>query len=85
MAVNAPFFYKINPNYSRPSLRDIRVKDKDRISVINISVILTKDRKREKEKIQGDSMNTQKLDKADLLISCPTVCYFSFKEKIFYI
>ncbi|KAJ5597421.1 hypothetical protein N7537_007505 [Penicillium hordei] len=31
VAVDAVFFYKIQPNYSRPSLRDIGVKDKNSI------------------------------------------------------
>jgi lipocalin len=84
MAVDAAFFYKIQLNYSRPSLRDIGVKDKDRISVIDIGAILIEDRKREKEKIRGDGVDTQKLSEADLLVSYPTLCCFSFKEKMFY-
>ncbi|CRL27366.1 unnamed protein product [Penicillium camemberti] len=51
VAVDVAFFYKMQPNYSRPSLRDIRVKDKDRIAVINISAMLIEDYKREKERI----------------------------------
>lgn len=55
--VDAAFFYKMQLNYSRPSLRDIRVKDKDRILVINISIMLIEDRKREKEKMRGDGID----------------------------
>lgn len=85
VVVDAVFFYKMQLNYSRPSLRDIGVKDKDRIIVINISVMLIEDRKREKERMRGDGINTQKLSEADLLVVCLTVCGFSFKEKMFYI
>ncbi|KAJ5210224.1 hypothetical protein N7491_010031, partial [Penicillium cf. griseofulvum] len=40
------------PNYSRPLLRDIRVKDKVRIAVFDISIILIEGYKREKGKIR---------------------------------
>jgi hypothetical protein len=40
-------------------------------------------REREKEKMQGDGVDAQKLGESDLLTACPTVCCFSFKEKMF--
>lgn len=45
--------------------------------------MLMEDREREKEKMRGDGVDTQKLSEADLLVSCLTVFYFSFKEKMF--
>ncbi|KAI2756919.1 hypothetical protein DTO013E5_44 [Penicillium roqueforti] len=54
VAVDAAFFHKIQPNYSRPSLRDIGVKDKNSIAVIDIGAILMEDRERAKERMQGD-------------------------------
>ena len=83
VAVDAAFFHEMQPNYSRPSLRDIGVKDKDGIAVIDIGAMLMEDREREKEKMRGDGVDAQKLSEADLLVSCPTVCCFSFKEKMF--
>ncbi|RAK99860.1 uncharacterized protein BO80DRAFT_477336 [Aspergillus ibericus CBS 121593] len=75
IAVDAVFFYQIQPNYSRPSLRDLGVKDKDGIIIINIGVISMEDR----------DVNTQKLSETDFLVTCPIVYCFSFKEKKFYI
>ncbi|KAJ5033191.1 hypothetical protein NUH16_003107 [Penicillium rubens] len=83
VAVDAAFFHEMQPNYSRPSLRDIGVKDKDGISVIDIGAMLMEDSEREKEKMRGDGVDAQKLSEADLLVSCPTLCCFSFKEKMF--
>ncbi|KAJ5257472.1 hypothetical protein N7524_009028 [Penicillium chrysogenum] len=74
---------RVAPNYSRPSLRDIGVKDKNSIAVIDIGAMLMEDREREKEKMRGDGVDAQKLSEADLLVSCLTVCCFSFKEKMF--
>jgi hypothetical protein len=36
----------------------------------------------EKERMRGDGASAQKLSEADLLIACPTVFCFSFKERI---
>ncbi|KAJ5283307.1 ATPase AAA-type core [Penicillium chrysogenum] len=83
VAVDAAFFHEIQPNYSRPSLRDIGVKDNNGIAVIDIGAMLMEDREREKERMRGDGVDAQKLSEADLLTACPTVCCFSFKEKMF--
>ncbi|KAJ6136910.1 hypothetical protein N7497_012162 [Penicillium chrysogenum] len=83
VAVDAAFFHEMQPNYSRPSLRDIGVKDKNSIAVIDIGAMLMEDREREKERMRGDGVDAQKLSEADLLTACPTVCCFSFKEKMF--
>jgi hypothetical protein len=48
VAVDAIFFYEIQLNYFRPSLRDIGVKDKSSIAVINIGAMLIEDRERER-------------------------------------
>lgn len=81
--MDAAFFHKMQPNYSRPSLRDMGVKDKNGITVINIGAMLIEDREREKERIQGDGVEAQKLGETDFIVTCPTVCCFSFKEKMF--
>ncbi|KAJ5086722.1 hypothetical protein NUU61_008029 [Penicillium alfredii] len=83
VAVDAAFFHEMQPNYSRPSLRNMGAKDKDGIAVLDIGAMLAEDREREKEKMQGDGMDAQKLREADFLVACPTVCCFSFKEKMF--
>ncbi|KAJ6038269.1 uncharacterized protein N7446_005079 [Penicillium canescens] len=83
VGVDAAFFHEMQPNYSRPSLRDLGVKEKDGIAVINIGAMLKEDREREKERMQGDGVDAQKLSETDFLVACPTVCCFSFKEKIF--
>jgi hypothetical protein len=43
--------------------------------------MLMEDREREKEKMRGDGVDAQKLSEADLLVSCPTLCCFSFRRK----
>ncbi|KAF3398203.1 hypothetical protein F1880_005613 [Penicillium rolfsii] len=83
VAVDAAFFHEMQPNYSRPSLRDLGVKDKGGIAVFDIGAILMEDREREKERMQGDGVDAQKLSEADFLVACPTVCCFSFKDKMF--
>lgn len=57
VVVDAAFFYEIQLNYSRPLLRDIGVKDKNGIVVIDIGTILIEDYKREKERIHGDGID----------------------------
>lgn len=83
VGVNAAFFHEMQPNYSQPSLRDIGEKEKDGIAVIDLDAIFMGDRERQKEKMRGDGVDAQKLSEIDLLIACPTVCCFSFKEKMF--
>ncbi|KAL4862992.1 hypothetical protein BDV12DRAFT_202523 [Aspergillus spectabilis] len=41
------------------------------------------DRERQKERMQGDSMEAQKLCEANFLVAYPTVYCFSFTEKMF--
>lgn len=53
------------------------------IAVFDISVMFMEEREREKENMRGDGMEPQRLSEGDLLIACPTVCCFSFKEKMF--
>ncbi|OQD78753.1 hypothetical protein PENANT_c084G10035 [Penicillium antarcticum] len=83
VAVDAAFFHEMQPNYSRPSLRDIGVKEKDGIAVIDLGAMFMEDREREKERMRGDGVDGEKLSEADLLVASPTVCCFSFKEKMF--
>ncbi|KAJ5991667.1 hypothetical protein N7522_011874 [Penicillium canescens] len=83
VAVDTAFFHEMQPNYSRPSLRDLGVKEKDGIAVIDIGAMCMDNREREKERMRGDGVDAQKLSEADLLVACPTVCCFSFKEKMF--
>lgn len=83
VAVDTSFFHEMQPNYSRPSLRDIGGKEKDGIAVVDIGAMLADEREREKEKMQGDGVDAQKLREIDFLVACPTVCCFSFKEKMF--
>ncbi|KAJ5995791.1 hypothetical protein N7481_002768 [Penicillium waksmanii] len=51
VAADAAFFLEIQPNYPRLSLRDLGVKEKDVIAVIDIGAMLMEDGEREKEKI----------------------------------
>ncbi|KAJ5100784.1 ATPase AAA-type core [Penicillium angulare] len=83
VAVDAAFLHEMQPNYSRPSLRDMALKQKDGITFFDIDAASMEEREQEKEKMRGDGVEPQKLGVADLLIACPTVCCFSFKEKIF--
>lgn len=83
VAVDAAFFHKMQPNYSRPSLRDLGVKNKNGIAVFDMGAMIMEDRERQKERMQGDGTEAQKLCEADFLVACPTVCCFSFKEAIF--
>lgn len=83
VAVDAAFFHEMQPNYSRPSLRDIAITEKDGIAFFDLGASVIEDREREMEKMRGDGVEPQKLTEADMLITCPTVCCFSFKEKMF--
>ncbi|KAJ5267372.1 ATPase AAA-type core [Penicillium angulare] len=83
VAVDAKFFHEMQPNYSRPSLRDTALKEKDGIAFFDMGAIFMEEREQEKEKMRGNDVEPQKLSEADLLIACPTVCCFSFKEKMF--
>lgn len=83
VGVDAKFFHEMQPNYSRPSLRDTGVKEKDGIAFFDMDAMFMESREREKEKMRGDGVDAQKLSEVDLLIACPTVCCFSFKEKMF--
>lgn len=51
VAVDTAFFYEMQPNYSRPRLRDIWAKDKDGIAVIDIGTLFSEEREREKERM----------------------------------
>ncbi|KAJ5713146.1 ATPase AAA-type core [Penicillium malachiteum] len=54
VAVDARFFHEMQPNYSRPSLRDMVLKEKDGITFFDIGVVFMEEREQEKEKIRGD-------------------------------
>ncbi|KAJ5808882.1 ATPase AAA-type core [Penicillium riverlandense] len=83
VAVDAAFFHEMQPNYSRPRLQDIWAKNRDGISVIDIDTLIGRGCEREKERMKEDSLDGQELREIDFLIACPTVCCFSFKEKLF--
>ncbi|KAJ5161042.1 hypothetical protein N7492_006434 [Penicillium capsulatum] len=83
VGVDAAFFRKMQPNYSRPRLHDIWAERKDGIAVIDLDTLFGNDREQEKEKMQEGSVDAHKMGESDLLICCPTVCCFSFKEKMF--
>ncbi|KAJ5438125.1 uncharacterized protein N7458_009123 [Penicillium daleae] len=80
VAVDAAFFHEIQPNYSRPSLRDLAVKDKGGITVFDIGAILIEDREREKERIQRDGVDTQKLRETDFLVACLTYTVSALRD-----
>ena len=44
VAVDAVFFYEMQPNYSRPSLREMVLKEKDGIAVFDVGVIFMEQR-----------------------------------------
>lgn len=83
VGVDSAFFYEMQPNYSRPSVRDRGINDKGGITFFDTSAMLMDNREREKEKMQGDGVDAQELSETDFLVACPTVCCFSFKEKMF--
>ena len=83
VGVDAAFFRKMQPNYSRPRLHDIWAERKDGIAVIDLDTFFRNDREQEKEKMQEGSVDAYKMGESDLLICCLTVCCFSFKEKMF--
>lgn len=82
VAVDAAFFSEMQPNYSRPRLRDMWTNKSDGIAVFDIGSLLDSDRERNMEKVKN-GMETQEMTENDFLISCPTVRCFSFKEKQF--
>ncbi|KAJ5091678.1 ATPase AAA-type [Penicillium alfredii] len=83
VGVDAAFFREMQPNYSRPRLHDIWAKEKEGISVINLDTLFGNNREQEKERMQEGNVDAQQMSEDDFLICCPTVCCFSFKEKMF--
>ncbi|KAJ6061001.1 hypothetical protein N7444_001697 [Penicillium canescens] len=83
VGVDAAFFRQMLPNYSRPRLQDNWPKKNDGIAVIDIGALFKRDREREKEGMQEGSVDVQQMGEDDFLISCPTVCCFSFQDKQF--
>ncbi|KAJ6112321.1 hypothetical protein N7523_008382 [Penicillium sp. IBT 18751x] len=83
VGVDAAFFRQMLPNYSRPRLQDNWPKKNDGIAVFDIHALFQRDREREKEGMQEGSIEVQQMGEDDFLISCPTVCCFSFHEKQF--
>ena len=83
VGIDAAFFHEMQPNYSRPTLREIWAQNKEGISVISMDTLLSRDREREKERMQESCVDVQELRDVDFLIACPTVPCFSFKEKMF--
>ncbi|KAJ6046919.1 hypothetical protein N7444_008173 [Penicillium canescens] len=83
VGVDAAFFRQMLPNYSRPRLQDNWPKKNDGDAVIDIGALFKRDREREKEGMQKGSVEVQQMGEDDFLISCPTVCCFSFQEKQF--
>jgi hypothetical protein len=57
VAGDAAFLHEIQPNYFRPSLRNIGIKDKDGIAVITLGAMNMEDREREKERMQGGGVD----------------------------
>jgi hypothetical protein len=82
VAVDAAFFSEMQPNYSRPRLRDVWTNKSDGIAVFYIGSLLDSDRERKMEKVKN-GMETPEMTDNNFLISCPTVRCFSFKEKQF--
>jgi len=78
-AVDAAFFYEMQPNYSRPRLQDIWAKSRFGISVIDMDMLIGRSRERKKERMQEDSVDGQELREVDFLIACPTVCCLHLK------
>ncbi|KZF22636.1 hypothetical protein L228DRAFT_131240 [Xylona heveae TC161] len=83
VGVDAAFFREMLPNYSRPRLHDIRAKENEGISIIEIDTLISDKREQEKEKMQKDSVEAQQMSESDFLVCCPTICCFSFKKKMF--
>jgi hypothetical protein len=84
VGVDAAFFRQMLPNYSRPRLQDNWSKKSDGgIAVIDIDALFKREREKEKERMQEGSVEVQQMREDDFLISCPTVCCFSFQEKQF--
>jgi hypothetical protein len=49
VAVDAAFFYEMQQNYSRPTIRNILAKEKSGISIIDMDSPFSEDRNRKKE------------------------------------
>ena len=77
VGVDAAFFCEMRPNYSRPCLQDTWTKTPG-VATISLSTWFdTKEKEKPKSKDRGQ------LADDDLLICCPTVRCFSFKDKCF--
>ncbi|KAJ5239332.1 hypothetical protein N7468_003951 [Penicillium chermesinum] len=83
VGVDAKFFHEMQPNYSRPSLRATAVKEIDGLPNFDPVADFLERQEREKERMRGEEVDGQLLSETDLLVACPTVCCFSFMEKMF--
>lgn len=83
VGVDAAFFRKMQPNYSRPRLHDMWANKTDGVAVIDLDSLLDVDRARRMENVKGGGMEMQQMTENDFLICSPTVRCFSFKEKLF--
>lgn len=83
VAVDAAFFHEMQPNYARPSLRDLAVQEVDGITFFDPVADITEKCEREKEKMREGELDGKLLSETNLLVACPTVCCFSFTEKMF--
>ncbi len=77
VAVDAAFFCEMRPNYSRPCLQDTWTKTSSIATISFGTCYDTKENEKPKSKDRGQ------LADGDLLICCPTVRCFSFKDKCF--
>jgi hypothetical protein len=78
--VDAVFFRKMNPNYSRPRIIESAKQDSSNITYIRLG---GEDNSTNKtDKITSSGKEPTELEEHELIICCPTVPGFSFSDKL---
>ncbi|KAJ5291520.1 hypothetical protein N7478_000771 [Penicillium angulare] len=80
VGVHAAFFNNMQPNYSRPRVHDRLAPKTNGFQIISLS---DEDRMRDMEKVRSNDTDLDQMSEEEFLICSPTVCGFSFQEKLF--
>jgi hypothetical protein len=80
--INADFFWKMNPNYSRPRIDLTGTRPpRNSLSVVYVSGPLPPPLG-SREQVKSDGLELDDLMEGDFLVFCLTVLGFSFSDKL---
>jgi hypothetical protein len=82
--LNAAFFRKINPNYSRPRINEpVNIKGKKYIGFsINLATLLDLSNLSNPDKVKSNNTDLAEIKKINFFIYCPIILDFSLNNKL---